>query len=167
MPKLDMGALKKAIAKGQAAAVGSAGPGGWVRTGTKAFVREHLDTILQLREDTHATWGQMVAALAEHYELRQGDGKPITGRRLNALVSACLKERAREEAAVVARASRKDLTSKSEPAGARRPLAEADREASVPKPAAETPEPSGTGPLTEDEIRRGHVARHQHLFKRG
>ena len=167
MAKLDVSSLRRAIAKGQAAATSSAGPGGWLRTGTKAFVREHLDIILQLRDDTHATWGQMVAALGEHHDLRQGDGKPITGRRLNALVSACLKERARKEAASAARASRTDLKSKNEPASLRRAHLNVIAARAASTKVALSPEPSGTAPLTEDEIRRAHQARHQHLFKRG
>lgn len=170
MPKLNVDAIKKAIAKRQAEMIGSLGPGGHPRTGTKALVREHLDAILRIRAETGATWGGMVAALRTQYDLRQGDGEPISGRRLSALVSACLKERARETAAVDGRAARVDVIAQANTANPRNRVSPASSTPSPFTTAAASPvvaDPPDDTPLSEADILRAQKARSQHLFKRG
>jgi hypothetical protein len=166
MPKLDTKRLKKSIEKERAKRTVRIGRGGWVPTGSKAFVRENFEQLLQLRiDDRTLTWAEVAAGLYEQ-GVTEDNGKPITAHRLTALVSAIQKENEEKIVADVARRRRRrDVADQkaSEPTedAALKP---SNRLALAPE-LTQIPPSTVTDDRIENEIRRSNFNKHSALFK--
>jgi hypothetical protein len=77
------------------------------RTGATAVIEPVLPVIYELRARNHS-WAAIAAALAKQGVV-QGNGKPIMGRRLTALICAINKRVRRQEDRLAYRAKRRDL----------------------------------------------------------
>ncbi len=85
----------------------SSGSRGRPRSGAMSAIRQHLTAITALRDDG-ATWPDIAAALATQ-GIVQGDGTPLTGRHLTALIASIRRQDAGRAAARARRAVRVDL----------------------------------------------------------
>ena len=85
----------------------AAGSGGRQRTGAMAVVRDHLADIETLRAEG-ARWGDIAAAMAAQ-GVTQGEGKPITERRLTALIASVRKQDAKRKSLSDSRSARPDI----------------------------------------------------------
>lgn len=83
------------------------GPSSRQRSGAMAAIREHLATIMALR-DGGATWPDIGVALTAQGFTR-GDGGPLTGRHLSALIASIRRQDAGRAAARARRTARADL----------------------------------------------------------
>lgn len=107
MPPFDLSRLRRDLKRRSAERAEAAGRRGH---GSMALVREHLDAFEQLHRDG-ASWVDIAAALAAQ-GVMQGSGaslRPITGKRLTALIASVRRERVRRAAADRVRAQRSDL----------------------------------------------------------
>lgn len=105
-PKIDRRRFKADVARLRKTREAS-GRGGVVRSGAVALIRRHFDLIERLRGEG-TTWVDIAAALADQ-GATQGDGEPITGRRLATLFEKVRQQRQRGEKAQRARGNRGDL----------------------------------------------------------
>lgn len=124
---------------------------GRVKSGAMKMVRENLAQIKALHASGHI-WNTIAEALAAQ-GLTQGDGDPITGRRLSSLVSAIEKQTERKELKLAARRQRRDLVRPE-----RAPRLSSDL--SVP-PRLQTSQP---GSLSEELLRRNQLTAVEALF---
>ena len=83
------------------------GSGGRPRSGAMSIVRQHLAAITALRDDG-ATWSEIAAALAKQ-GIVQGNGTPMTGRHLTALIASIRRQDTERAAAQARRAALADL----------------------------------------------------------
>lgn len=132
-------------------------PIGRVRTGATGIVRAHLDELRRMH-DEGASWVSLAAGLAAQ-GVTQGDGQPLTGRRLTALIHSIEKAAIKKATRVAGRARRPDIRSQQpEPSRAGARLA--------PELQETRPADSDDQPLSEDEIRAHERVRQEHLFKK-
>jgi hypothetical protein len=104
--QIDSKRLTKDCTAAQAARVGSDYP--HRNTGATAII----ETVLPLIRELHAkkfSWAAIAAALANQGVVQGGDRRPITARRLTALISAINKRERRREVRLLGRAKRRDL----------------------------------------------------------
>lgn len=157
---IDVKKLRRAVAARKAARPDGIGPGGRVATGAMALVRSNLGAFDDLRAGG-ATWAEIAAGLAEQ-GMTQGDGEPITAKRLTALVALVRKADATRAAKASVRQGRGDLAAE--------PKADTKRTADTKlRLAAELTRPptapTDHGP-SEGELRREAYDRHTHLFRK-
>lgn len=111
MPKLDLKRLAEDVDTLRRSRPAGLGPGGRRLTGSMAIVRDNLDALEALKAGG-SSWVDIAAGLAAQ-GVTQGEGDPITGKRLTALISSVkrevAKEAAKQEAAQARRARRPDL----------------------------------------------------------
>ena len=107
MLKLNLSQLKQSVNQKKAGRPDGVGPGGWKLTGSKQIVRDHLPAFDELKA-AGATWVEIAAGLAAQGVI-QGDNKPMTSKRLTALVSAVRKEAAKKKTDILHRAKRTDV----------------------------------------------------------
>ncbi len=157
---IDLKKLRRTVAARKAARPDGIGPGGRVATGAMALVRSNLGAFDELRA-SGATWAEIAAGLAEQ-GMTQGDGEPITAKRLTALVTLVRKADATRAAKASARQGRGDLAAGSKLAAKRTTDTKLRLAAElIPSPLAATdPGPS------EGDLRREAFDRHNHLFKK-
>lgn len=124
---------------------------GRVKSGAMKMVRENLAQIKALHTAGHI-WNTIAAALAVQ-GLTQGDGDPITGRRLSALVSAVEKQAARQERKLEVRRQRRDLVNPGRSSRLSPDLSDFPR-----------PKSSPAGSLSEGQLRRERLADVEDLF---
>lgn len=122
-----------------------------VKTGSAAFTRTHLEEIKSLRAEGHG-W-RLIAAAVAALGVTQGDGVPITGRRLAALVSAVEKQAARQERKLEVRRQRRDLVNPGRSSRLSPDLSDFPR-----------PKSSPAGSLSEEQLRRERLADVEDLF---
>lgn len=111
MPPLDLPRLRRDLKRRLDARPHGHGPNGRVGTGSMAIVRAHLETFEQMHRDG-ASWVDIAAGLAAQ-GVTQGVGdaaRPITARRLTALMASVRRERERHARAGRTRTRRGDLT---------------------------------------------------------
>lgn len=153
MPKLDLAKLSRDLDRRRRDRPEALGPGGRPITGAMAVVRDNL-AALDVLHGAGASWVDIAASLSAQ-GVRRGDGEPLTGRQLTALIASVRRQQQRREAKAAKRASRADLLT---PATPRLRLA-ADLAAPRRAPAS---------PLlpTEDDLRRERLASLDDLLKK-
>ena len=103
---LDVKRLRRDVAKRQAARPVGLAPGGRRPTGSMAIVRQHLGELDRLRA-AGATWTEIAAGLTGQ-GVTQGEGAPLTAKRLTALVTLVRKAEAKRAATLAKRSGRSD-----------------------------------------------------------
>ncbi|UYO54612.1 hypothetical protein [Rhodopseudomonas palustris] len=136
-----------------------ASPIGKAKTGATEIIRKHFVELERLHYQDGASWTEIAAALAEQ-GVTQGDGKPITSRRLTALMNN-----------IRVQAKRNDQQKSSVASGQRSVRPSGARASKNRVSVSLAPEllrsPHGKSPeltLSEEEIRRAELARHAHLL---
>ena len=81
--KIDLKRLRSDVKRLKASRVDS--PIGKVKTGATEIIRRHFDELERMHHKDGASWTEIAASLAEQ-GVTQGDGRPLTGRRLTALM---------------------------------------------------------------------------------
>lgn len=150
---LDLRKLRRDVAKSQASRPVGLAPGGRRATGSMAVVRRHLAQLDALRSDG-ATWAEIAAGLAGQ-GVTQGEGLPITAKRLTALVTLIRKAEARKTAVQAKRAGRSDAPTEAAP-----PSMSLSADLAKPKPGGDV----GTA-STEEIHRHAALARSKALLK--
>lgn len=165
MPKLDLKRLAKDVDTLRQSRPVDLGPGGRRLTGAMAIVRDNLEALEALKANG-STWVDIAAGLAAQ-GVTQGNGDPITGKRLTALRASVMRQAAKKAEAQARRMGRPDL--RRAPSSPRR-LQPSPDPVTQPRLAPELqPRPvavPGDMPLTEAEIRQFQTERHSHLFKK-
>lgn len=80
---MDMKRLRSDVKLLKASRVDS--PIGRVKTGATDVIRRHFDELERMHHEDGASWTEIAAGLAAQ-GVTQGDGQPLTGRRLTALM---------------------------------------------------------------------------------
>lgn len=147
MPSLDLPRLRRDLARRRAQRPET--PGRRVH-GSMAIVRQHLEAFEQMHRDG-VSWVDLAAALAAQ-GVMQGAGpatRPITARRLTALVASVRRERMRRARAERDRAARPDLRRPNRAAGPQPPS-----EPLTLSPDLETGDPGPSDPASSTEAMR-------------
>ncbi|WP_061022096.1 hypothetical protein [Bradyrhizobium sp. CCH5-F6] len=154
---IDLKRLRGDMKRLKAARVAS--PIGKIKTGATEVIRSNFDELERLHREDGATWTEIASGLAAQ-GVTQGEGQPITGRRLTALMhnirtraeklkgKATVQDRVKglpERLQKHGRANRKTVSLSPEMG---RPIGDSL--------------PSQT--ISEDEIRRAELAKHAHLL---
>lgn len=164
MPKLDLKRLVKDVDALRKSRPADLGPGGRRLTGAMAIVRDNREAL----EALHAagtSWVDIAAGLSAQ-GLMQGEGDPLTGKRLTALIASVKRQAAKRAEAEARRKARPDLPRPSVPRPpGLSPRAATSRLAPELQPRS-SPPPGDDAPLSEAEIRRMQAERHSHLFKK-
>lgn len=136
-----------------------ASPIGKVKTGATEVIRKHFAELERMHYQDGASWVEIAAGLAEQ-GVTQGDGKPITGRRLTALMNNIRGQAKRND---------QQKSSAAREPGSVRPSGTRASKNRVSLPLA--PEllrsHHGKSPeltLSEEEIRRNELVKHAHLL---
>lgn len=168
MPKLDLKRLAKDVDTLRMSRPLGVGPGGRRLTGAMAIVRDNLDALEALHA-AGASWVDLAAGLAAQ-GVTQGEGEPLTGKRLTALIASVRRQAARRVVAEARRRARPDLpraaltTQQAPPSDL--PLRSTASRLAPELQAPPVPPPNDDAPLSEAEIRRIQAERHSHLFKK-
>src|ERR1700722_6059126 len=81
--KIDLKRLQSDVKRLKASRINS--PIGKVKTGATEVIRRHFDELERMRHEEGASWTEIAAGLAAQ-GVTQGDGQPLSGRRLTALM---------------------------------------------------------------------------------
>jgi hypothetical protein len=138
-----------------------ASPIGKIKTGATEIIRANFDEIERLHHEDGASWTEIASALAAQ-GVTQGEGKPLTGRRLTALMHNIRtrldklqrKAPARDRSRILPECLQKDG-----PAVKKAVSLSSEMSRPVTRDL-----PNET--ISEDEIRRTEFAKHAHLLKR-
>lgn len=134
-------------------------PIGKPKTGATEVLRTHYAEINRMHSEG-VQWTEIAAALADQ-GVTQGDGEPITGRRLTALMRNIARQIERSVTAKSNRMSRKDLA-----------ISPFNRDENQKTKLALAPEITNRASahsvecLSEGDIRRNALERHSHLLNR-
>lgn len=133
-----------------------ASPIGKAKTGATEIIRKHFAELERLHYQDGASWIEIAAGLAEQ-GVTQGDGKPITGRRLTALMNniRVQAKRNNQQKSSVARGQ-----GRVRPSGTRASKTLPLAPELLRSPHEKSPELT----LSEEEIRRNELAKHAHLL---
>ncbi|WP_156402841.1 MULTISPECIES: hypothetical protein [unclassified Bradyrhizobium] len=138
-----------------------ASPIGKVKTGATEIIRKHFDELERLHHEDGASWTEIASGLAAQ-GVTQGEGQPLTGRRLTALMHN-IRTRAEK---LKGKAIPRDRTKMP----AERPQQDGRTARKTLALSAEMMGPSGGSlmdeTISEDEIRRTELARHAHLLRK-
>ena len=134
-------------------------PIGKIQTGATEVIRANFEEIERLHREDGATWTEIASGLAAQ-GVTQGEGQPLTGRRLTALMHNIRtraeklksKGRARNRTAIASRRLQDVQTGK---------RVSLSPEMSMPAAGNNLPDT-----ITEDEIRRSELAKHAHLLRK-
>jgi hypothetical protein len=135
-------------------------PIGRTKTGATAILRKNYSEILFMHENDGLRWTEIALALAAQ-GVTQGNGAPITGRRITALMRNLALQAERETSNSASRLQRKDI--------APHQIEHRDDTKTKLRLAPELTAQKTNHPIavvSEDEIRRGLLERHAHLLKR-
>jgi hypothetical protein len=167
--KIDFKRLRREVERRKSAR--STSSHGRIKTGATAVIREHLPDLERMHADG-AIWDEIAAGLSAQ-GVRQGNGKPLTGRRLTALIHNIKTREAKlapgrtnalsSEAARVEPRHRPTTAAisqaKQHPGRSALTLA---TEMAEPKAARAQTSPD----LDEQALRRAEFAQHAHLLKK-
>lgn len=154
---IDLKRLRGDIKRLKAARVAS--PIGKIKTGATEIIRSNFDELERLHREDGATWTEIASGLAAQ-GVTQGEGQPLTGRRLTALMHN-IRTRAEK---LKSKGDARDRTMiaserlQNVPTGRRVSLSP-----EMNRPAAANNLPDT---ISEDEIRRGELAKHAHLLRK-
>jgi hypothetical protein len=133
-----------------------ASPIGKIKTGATEIIRKNFDELERMHREDGATWPEIAAGLAAQ-GVTQGDGLPITGRRLTALMHH-IRVRADKLKGLI------QVPSKTVPPAQKLGW-------TAKKTVSLSPEMNrqitGSAPdktISEDEIRRAELSKHAHLL---
>jgi len=129
-----------------------------------ATVRRLMPVIDQLRAD-EVPWAVIAASLAEQGVV-EGDGRPLTDKRLTSVVSKLKEQAAKRDARMQARTQRVDLAKA--PNGRNPPSSTAGSSTArlAPELTVVRVDADTRAPISEAEILREKRDKHQHLFKK-
>lgn len=157
--KIDLKRLQSDVTRLRASRVDS--PIGKVKTGATEVIRRHFDELERMHHDDGASWTEIAAGLAAQ-GVTQGDGQPLTGRRLTALMHNI---RVRAEKLRSKGAVRRPSEHLPDPS---RKLGERSRTTVSLAPEMSGPR-NETLPgqvVSEEEIRRAELSKHAHLLRK-
>lgn len=134
-------------------------PIGKIKTGATEVIRANFEEIERLHREEGASWKEIASGLAAQ-GVTQGEGQPLTGRRLTALMHNI---RTRAEKLKIKGGARNRTTMASRrvqdvPTGKRVSLSP-----EMNRPAVGSNLPDS---ISEDEIRRSELAKHAHLLRK-
>lgn len=135
-------------------------PIGKIKTGATEVIRANFEEIERLHHEEGASWTEIASGLAAQ-GVTQGDGQPLTGRRLTALMHN-VRTRARKLESKGAARNRTAIVSKrlqDVPIGKRVSLSSEMNRTVI---GGNLPEEI----VSEDEIRRTELAKHAHLLRK-
>ena len=136
-----------------------ASPIGKVKTGATEIIRTNFDELERLHREDGATWTEIASALASQ-GVTQGEGQPLTGRRLTALMHNIRTRAEKLKGKAIAQDRTKILPDRLQRDGrAARKTVSLSPEMSRPL-GGSTPDQT----ISEDEIRRAELAKHAHLL---
>lgn len=138
----------------------SPSPIGRTKTGATAILRKNYSEILRMREIDGLRWTEIALALAAQ-GVTQGDGAPITGRRITALMRNLALQAEREGINSASRLQRKDIA----PHQIERRDDTKTKLRLAPELTAQKTNQQ-IAIVSEGEIRRSQLERHAHLLKR-
>jgi hypothetical protein len=157
--KIDLKRLRSDVKRQKANRVDS--PIGKRRTGATEIIREHFDDLERMHFEEGASWNEIAAGLAAQ-GVTQGNGEPLTGRRLTALMHNIR----------VRRAKLKTKGTVRQP-GSQPPNPTQRRGARSSKTVSLSPEmsrPKSHRPpdqvISEEELRRDALSKHAHLLRK-
>ena len=157
--KIDLKRLRSDVKRLKASRADS--PVGKSKTGATEIIRKHFDELERMHYEGGASWTEIAAGLAAQ-GVTQGDGQPLTGRRLTALMHniRVRAEKLRSKGAV-RRPSEHLPTPIQKLAGRSR------------KAVSLAPEMSRRGTeklldqvVSEEDIRRAELSKHAHLLRK-
>jgi hypothetical protein len=155
---MDMKKLRADVQKLKAKRMLS--PIGRTKTGATAILRKNYSEILCMHENDGLRWTEIALALAAQ-GVTQGNGAPITGRRITALMRNLALQSERESSNSASRLQRKDISPHQ--------LERRDDTKTKLRLAPELTAQKAIHQIavvSEDEIRRSQLERHAHLLKR-
>jgi hypothetical protein len=157
--RIDLKRLRGDAKRLQAARVAS--PQGRGKTGATQIIRDNFDELERLHNLEGVTWAELASCLAAQ-GVTQGEGQPLTGRRLTALMHN-----------IRVRATKLNVKKSSQDQADNSPESLRRGSRSVQKSVSLSPEMArATGMRTpdpvisEDEIRRAELAKHAHLLRK-
>ncbi|MET4844091.1 hypothetical protein [Bradyrhizobium japonicum] len=154
---IDLKRLRTHVKRLKASRVAS--PIGKVKTGATEIIRNNFDELERLHREEGASWTEIASGLAAQ-GVTQGEGQPLTGRRLTALMHN-IRTRAEKLKSKGGARNRTMIVSKrlqNVPTGKRVSLSP-----EMNRPAAGNNLPDT---ISEDEIRRSELAKHAHLLRK-
>jgi len=154
---IDLKRLHTDVKRLKAARVGS--PIGKIKTGATEIIRNNFDELVRLHHEDGATWTEIASGLAAQ-GVTQGEGQPLTGRRLTALMHNVRTRAEKLKSKAIVRDRTNILPERLQKDGR-----------TAKKTVSLSPEmtrPLGRSlpdeTFSEDEIRRAELAKHAHLL---
>ncbi|MEW6640611.1 MAG: hypothetical protein AB1586_08890 [Pseudomonadota bacterium] len=154
---LDLKRLRGDMKRLKAARVVS--PIGKIKTGATEIIRNNFDELERLHRDDGATWTEIASGLAAQ-GVTQGEGQPLTGRRLTALMHNIRTRAEKLKGKAIERDRTIILPDRLQKHG-RTAKRTVSLSPDMNKPLGGS-DPDET--ITEDEIRRAELAKHAHLL---
>jgi hypothetical protein len=162
--KLDFRRLHREVERRKSARVTS--PRGRNKTGATAIIREHLPDLERMHADG-AIWDEIAAGLSTQ-GVTQGNGKPLTGRRLTALI-----HNIKNREATLAPAAAKASSEAAQIGPLHRPMKAAKQRSgrsaltlATEMVVRKTARVQANPDLDEQALRRAEFAKHEHLLKK-
>jgi hypothetical protein len=155
--KIDLKRLRSDVNRLKAGRVDS--PIGKIKTGATEIIRRHFDELERMHHEDGAAWNEIAAGLAAQ-GVAQGDGQPLTGRRLTALMHNIRVRAEKLENKGAARAPHE------RPRNPSQKLREPSRKMVSLAPEMSRPRIEPDEMISEEEIRRVELSKHAHLLRK-
>jgi hypothetical protein len=156
--KIDLKRLRSDVHRLKAGRVDS--PIGKIKTGATEIIRSHFDELERMHHEDGASWNEIAAGLAAQ-GVTQGDGQPLTGRRLTALLHNIRVRAATLKSKGATRSPSEHRSNPIQKLG-RRSTKTVSLALEMSRPHNES-QPDNT--ISEDEIRHAELSKHAHLFR--
>lgn len=157
--KIDLKRLRSDVKRLKASRVDS--PIGKVKSGATEVIRRHFDELERMHHEDGASWTEIASGLASQ-GVTQGDGQPLTGRRLTALMHNIRIRAEKLENKGAARAPNDHSRDSSQkPGGRSRKMVSLAPEMSRER-GAQLPDQV----VSEEDIRRAELSKHAHLLRK-
>lgn len=135
-------------------------PIGRMKTGATNVIRKNYSELLRMHNEDNCRWTEIAKALADQ-GVTQGNGVPLTGRRLTALMHNITRQREKERTRAALRSQRSDI-----PPPQIRHENEKTPKLKLALELTEPTTPRRNIVVSEEDIRRTEFERHAHLIKR-
>jgi len=157
--KIDLKRLRSEVNRLKANRIDS--PIGKIKTGATEIIRRHFDELERMHHEDGASWTEIAAGLAAQ-GVTQGDGRPLTGRRLTALMHNIRVRAGKLRSKGPVRTPGEHLpTPIQKLAGRSRKAVSLAPE--MTRPRGETPPDQS---ISEEEILRAELSKHAHLLRK-
>jgi hypothetical protein len=157
--KIDLKLLRSDVHRLKAGRVDT--PIGKIKTGATEIIRRHFDELERMHHEDGASWNEIAAGLADQ-GLTQGNGQPLTGRRLTALLHNIRVRSEKSKSKGAMRSPSERLPNPIQKLGGRsKKTVSLAPEMSIP---SNETQPDDT--IREDEIRLAELSKHAHLFRK-